>query len=174
VSASITSRLVARARQRGCVLVPYGRWDGADVTLQVTQGRWEGLGEGHGRLRRRKVTVVARGRGTAARPKEITMWMPGLAVVPPHDPTPGTRSRPAAVLPAAGQPAEAERDAQPSPAPGVEGATGLAPVTSILPLPSGRDRAAWPGPLAGGAAARVAAAVVPPASTPPEAVGEQA
>ena len=33
VSGSVTSRLVARARQRGCVLVPYGRWDGADVTL---------------------------------------------------------------------------------------------------------------------------------------------
>jgi hypothetical protein len=90
VSASIASRLVARARQRGCVLVPYGRWDGADVTLQVTQGRWEGLGAGHGRLRRRKVTVIARGRGTAARPKEITMWMPGLAVAPPRDPAPGT------------------------------------------------------------------------------------
>jgi hypothetical protein len=79
VSASIASRLVARARQRGCVLVPYGRWAGADVTLQVMQGRWEGLGLGHGRLRRRKVTVVARGRGAAARPKEVTMWMPGAA-----------------------------------------------------------------------------------------------
>jgi hypothetical protein len=54
ISPSITSRLVARARQRGCVLVPYGRWDGADVTLQVTQGQWEGLGAGHGRLRRRR------------------------------------------------------------------------------------------------------------------------
>jgi hypothetical protein len=89
VSASIASRLVARARQRGCVLVPYGRWDGADVTLQVTQGWWEGLGAGHGRLRRRKVTVIARGRGAAARPKEITMWMPGLAAAPPRDPAPG-------------------------------------------------------------------------------------
>jgi hypothetical protein len=84
VSASIASRLVARARQRGCVLVPYGRWDGADVTLQVMQGRWEGLGTGHGRLRRRKVTVIARGRGAAARPKEITMWMPGVAAPPPN------------------------------------------------------------------------------------------
>jgi hypothetical protein len=109
VSASIAGRLAARARQRGCVLVPYGRWDGADVTLQVTQGRWEGLGTGHGRLRRRKVTVVARGRGTAARPKEITMWMPGLAAAPPRDPAPGnpgpSRFRPIAVpsLPAAAQ-----------------------------------------------------------------------
>jgi hypothetical protein len=101
VSPSITSRLVARARQRGCVLMPYGRWDGADVTLQVTQGHWEGLDAGHGRLRRRKVTVVARGRGTAARPKEITMWMPGLSVAPPPDPASGTRSRPTAVPPPA-------------------------------------------------------------------------
>jgi len=77
VSASIASRLVARARQRGSVLMPFGRWDGADVTLQVMHGRWEGLGAGRGRLRRRAVTVTARGRGAAARPREITMWMPG-------------------------------------------------------------------------------------------------
>ena len=92
VSASIASRLVARARQRGCVLVPYGRWDGADVTLQVMQGRWEGLGAGHGRLRRRKVTVIARGRGAAARPKEITMWMPGVVAPPPNNPPPNNLS----------------------------------------------------------------------------------
>lgn len=103
VSASIASRLVARARQRGCVLVPYGRWDGADVTLQVTQGRWEGLGAGRGRLRRREVTVVARGRGAAARPKELTLWMPGMAALPaPAPPAPG--------LPAAGRDAAARED----------------------------------------------------------------
>lgn len=82
ISASIASRLVARARQRGSVLVPFGDWAGADVTLQVTAGRWEGLGTGHGRLRRREVTVLARGRGAAARPKEVTMWMPGVTVRP--------------------------------------------------------------------------------------------
>jgi hypothetical protein len=82
ISASIASRLVARARQRGSVLVPFGDWAGADVTLQVTAGRWEGLGTGHGRLRRREVTILARGRGAAARPKEVTMWMPGITVRP--------------------------------------------------------------------------------------------
>jgi hypothetical protein len=80
ISASVTGRLVARARQRGSVLVPFGRWDGADVTLRVVDGRWEGLGAGHGRLRRREVTVLARGRGAAARPKELTMWMPGVTI----------------------------------------------------------------------------------------------
>jgi hypothetical protein len=88
VSATLAGRLAARARQRGSVLVPFGRWAGADVTLEVTQGRWEGLGEGRGRLRRRRVTVLARGRGAAARPREITLWMPGT-VVPPEPVPPG-------------------------------------------------------------------------------------
>ncbi|WKU07572.1 hypothetical protein [Micromonospora sp. HUAS LYJ1] len=90
VSAPVADRLAARARQRGCVLVPYGRWAGADVTLQVVRGVWEGLGPGRGRLRRREVTVSARGRGAAARPKEITMWLPGdglTRVVPRAAPT---------------------------------------------------------------------------------------
>jgi hypothetical protein len=91
VSGSIAGRLVARARQRGSVLVPFGNWAGADVTLQVMQGMWEGLGAGRGRLRRREVTVVARGRGAAARPREITMWMPGVSVTPPG---PGGAGRP--------------------------------------------------------------------------------
>ncbi|GAA0407472.1 MULTISPECIES: hypothetical protein [Micromonospora] len=77
VSASVAGRLAARARQRGSVLVPYGRWDGADVTLQVVRGVWEGLGSGRGRLRRREMTISARGRGAAARPKELTVWLPG-------------------------------------------------------------------------------------------------
>ncbi|NLU77476.1 hypothetical protein HCA58_03515 [Micromonospora sp. HNM0581] len=77
VSASVTDRLAARARQRGSVLVPYGRWDGADVTLQVVRGIWQGLGSGRGRLRRREVTVTASGRGAAARPREVKVWLPG-------------------------------------------------------------------------------------------------
>ncbi|WP_223884221.1 hypothetical protein [Micromonospora craniellae] len=77
VSTSVAARLAARARQRGSVLVPYGRWDGADLTLQVVRGAWEGLGPGRGRLRRREVTISAHGRGAAARAKEITVWLPG-------------------------------------------------------------------------------------------------
>ncbi|MER7456548.1 hypothetical protein [Micromonospora sp. NPDC126480] len=95
VSAPVASRLAARARQRGTVLVPYGRWDGADVTLQVTRGAWQGLGTGRGRLRRREVTVSARGRGAAARPREATVWLPGDAltrVVPRPVPGPPAAS----------------------------------------------------------------------------------
>nr|MDT0662076.1 hypothetical protein [Micromonospora sp. DSM 115978] len=81
VSASVTGRLAARARQRGSVLVPYGGWEGADVTLRVVRGTWEGLGAGRGRLRRREVTIAALGRGAAARPKEIRIWLPGDATM---------------------------------------------------------------------------------------------
>jgi hypothetical protein len=77
VTATVAGRLAARARQRGSVLVPYGRWDGADLTLHVVRGMWEGLGQGRGRLRRRELTILARGRGAAARPKEVKVWMPG-------------------------------------------------------------------------------------------------
>lgn len=79
VPASIAGRLAARARQRGSVLVPYGLWEGADVTLRVIRGVWEGLGQGRGRLRCRQVTIAARGRGAAARPKEVTVWMPAAS-----------------------------------------------------------------------------------------------
>jgi hypothetical protein len=77
VTASVAGRLAARARQRGSVLVPYGRWEGADLTLRVVRGGWEGLGQGRGRLRRREVVISAHGRGAAVRPKEVKVWLPG-------------------------------------------------------------------------------------------------
>jgi hypothetical protein len=87
VAGRIASRLSARARQRGCVLMPYGRWEGAEVTLAVIGGEWQGVGQGHGRLRSRQVTITARGRGAASRPKQARLWLPGPAGVPaPFDP----------------------------------------------------------------------------------------
>lgn len=77
VPASLATRLAARARQRGCVLVPLGRWPGADVTLEVVRASWHGLGSGRGRLRAREVELVVRGRGAAARPRRSLLWLPG-------------------------------------------------------------------------------------------------
>jgi hypothetical protein len=103
VAAPVAARLVARARQRGTVLMPYGGWDGADVTLRVVGGRWEGLAPGRGRLRRRRITVAARGRGAAARPRELTVWLPagapGYRAVPAGSPG-ATRLAPASAAPA--------------------------------------------------------------------------
>jgi hypothetical protein len=79
VTDRVASRLAARARQRGSVLVPYGRWPGADLTLTATHGRWDGLGAGHGRLRFRELTITARGRGEAARPRQVRVRLPGPA-----------------------------------------------------------------------------------------------
>ena len=72
-------RLVARARERGAVLVQLGPgWpEGADVQLEVTRARWEGLDDGHGFLQARKVRVVGAGRGESARPRRVDLWLPG-------------------------------------------------------------------------------------------------
>jgi hypothetical protein len=76
VPAQVASRLTARARQRGAVLMPVGRWPGADITLEVTGAAWHGLGQGRGRLHRREMDVVAYGRGAAARPRHARLWLP--------------------------------------------------------------------------------------------------
>ena len=83
VAASLTGRLAARARQRGSVLIGCGRWPGADISIASTGSDWEGLDNGRGRLRRRRLTLVARGRGAASQPREITVWMPAYA--PMHE-----------------------------------------------------------------------------------------
>jgi hypothetical protein len=75
----LATRMAARARQRGAVLVAVGGWPGADVTLDVVRSSWHGLGEGVGRLRRRAVEVVASGRGAAVRARRAHLWLPGAS-----------------------------------------------------------------------------------------------
>jgi hypothetical protein len=84
-------RLVARVRERGAVLVTVGGdlpGQPGNVRLTVTSARWEGLGEKEsGYLRRRRVSVVASGRGEASRPRRAELWLPtekgGLAPATP-------------------------------------------------------------------------------------------
>lgn len=150
IAPTIASRLVARARQRGCVLMPFGPWAGADVSLQVTRGVWEGLGDGHGRLRRREVTVTARGRGAAARPKEITVWMPGITAPPPIPPAP---AQPIPATPAQLIPATPSSGAWATPLAGLttpitatataSSAPGRAALTTVVPV--GPARVGGPG-----------------------------
>jgi hypothetical protein len=72
--------LVARARDRGSVLVVVGRrraWPApADVELLVGEQRWHGLAEGAGHLQARRVAVESAGRGSAARPVRRELWLP--------------------------------------------------------------------------------------------------
>ncbi len=73
-------RLAARARTRDAVLIPFltgeAGWPGTDVRLSVREGNWSGIGAGYGRLQRRRVTVLAEGRGQAARPRSAQLWLP--------------------------------------------------------------------------------------------------
>lgn len=77
ISPGARRSLAARARQRGSVLLPLGRWPGADVELDCRAGAWCGAEAGHGRLRSREVVVRAVGRGTAARPRAVRLLLPG-------------------------------------------------------------------------------------------------
>jgi hypothetical protein len=71
-------RLMAKARDRGAVMVTVGGSTGlpADVRLSVASAVWEGLGQGHGRLRARRMDVVATGRAAAARERRVSLWLP--------------------------------------------------------------------------------------------------
>jgi hypothetical protein len=76
VSADVASRLSARARQRGTVLISIGRWPGAELTLATITATWHGLGQGRGRLRSQEIEVVASGRGAAARTRRLRLLLP--------------------------------------------------------------------------------------------------
>jgi len=70
VAPSRARGLVARARHRGGVLVVTGgAWPGAELELHAKVDRCTGLGQGHGRLRARELSVRVRGRGQAVRPR---------------------------------------------------------------------------------------------------------
>jgi hypothetical protein len=92
VTDRVASRLAARARQRGSVLVSYGEWTGADLALAAGAAAWSGLGAGHGRLRCRELTITARGRGAATRPRRVRVRLPDpggrLAPAPAPAPAP--------------------------------------------------------------------------------------
>ena len=75
--AQVRRRIEATVRRFGGVLVVAGEWDGAQTRLSVAQQEWTGIGTGHGRLRARRVQVVADGRGGAAQPRSVWLWLPG-------------------------------------------------------------------------------------------------
>jgi hypothetical protein len=70
-------RLAGVLRRSGTVLLVAGPWPGAQVQLSVESASWEGVGRGHGLLRRRQVRVTASGRGAASVPRTAELWLPG-------------------------------------------------------------------------------------------------
>lgn len=70
------SRLTARLRKRGSVLLTLGDWPRADERTGIADIEWVGLGQGYGHLQARRVTVEVQ-RGTApARTRRL--WFPDL------------------------------------------------------------------------------------------------
>jgi hypothetical protein len=77
VNDQVGRRLAAVLRRSGSILLAADRWQGAEVRLRVTSASWDGVGQGHGLLRGRRVTVAAAGRGAAASGRYAEMWLPG-------------------------------------------------------------------------------------------------
>ena len=83
------SRLAARLRDRGTVLLVQGAWPQAEASLDVGDPEWSGLGRGHGYLAGREVTVTATSRRWP-RAKRERMLLPGpdgqvALVAPAHE-----------------------------------------------------------------------------------------
>jgi len=73
------ARLAARLRQRGCTLIVVGGWPQAEAMLRIDSSRWSGLGQGHGYLSGREVTVASAGRTGFDRPRRARLWLPDAA-----------------------------------------------------------------------------------------------
>ncbi|MGW4645875.1 hypothetical protein [Kitasatospora sp. NPDC004289] len=76
VQPRVAEQLTTVARRGGCALVVSGEWPGARVRLRVAARSWEGVGQGRGRLRARRLVVEAGGRGAAARERQHHLWLP--------------------------------------------------------------------------------------------------
>src|SRR6478735_5051011 len=69
------SRLAARLRDRGAVLLVQGPWPQAEAVLEVDAPEWTGVGRGHGYLSGREVTVTASSRRWP-RPRRARLLLP--------------------------------------------------------------------------------------------------
>ena len=125
-------RLVARARERGAVLMAVGGdlpGERSPVRLTVVTAAWTGLGEGWGHLAGRRMTVETGGRGEAARPRRAELWLPDAdgavgAVEPVTDPIPLHPRAPGAARGRRRRPRGATGPAGPSEPSGPSGPTG--------------------------------------------------
>ncbi len=91
--AGTARRLQARLQSRGAVLIVVGdpgRF-ACDVEIGVQSAIWEGLGDGVGRLMRRRLTLSVSGRRLGC-PRQAEVWLPGLdgGIEAVHVPVPAT------------------------------------------------------------------------------------
>jgi hypothetical protein len=93
VRAADASRLAARLRDRGGVLLVDGQWPQAAATLTLAGASWDGLGAGHGHLSSRTVTVTVATRHAPPRQARLTLptTVGGLAALPTPAAVPDSR-----------------------------------------------------------------------------------
>lgn len=77
VGAKDVSRISARLRQRGGILIAYGDWPRSEARVSMRDVEWVGLGQGHGHLQGRQATVEVQ-RGTAPA-RRARLWLPDPA-----------------------------------------------------------------------------------------------
>jgi len=85
------SRLSARLRTRGSVLVVWGDWPRCDARLGLADVEWHGAGWGNGHLKARQATVEVR-KGTAPAVQR-RLWLPDDHLIARAIPTPATELR---------------------------------------------------------------------------------
>ena len=82
LSPSLARRLQTRVQSRGGVLVVVGAAGALSIDLQLVSAvhEWEGLGDGHGHLQRRRVSLQLDGRRHGqhhGRSTRHDVWLPG-------------------------------------------------------------------------------------------------
>lgn len=93
--AAAVRRVQQRMQARGAVVVTIsdnGTWHG-DVTIRAHRARWEGVADGHGFLRARRVELEATGR-RVPRPRRAELWLPGPTATIETVPVTPTELRP--------------------------------------------------------------------------------
>ena len=95
LSAAVLRRVLARVQARESVLLAVGEPGPLvpDVAMDASAAVWEGLADGWGHLRGRRVNVTATGR-RVPRARRAELWLPGPGgtVAAVEDPIPALRS----------------------------------------------------------------------------------
>ena len=92
---AVVRRVHQRVQARGAVVVVIGEtaaWS-SDVTLRTLEATWEGVADGHGHLRARRVVLESSGR-RVPRPRRAELWLPGPAAAVEAIPAPPSVLRP--------------------------------------------------------------------------------
>lgn len=76
VTSGEASRLAARLRTRGAMLIVSGSWPGSEARFEIESNTWTGLGDGEGLLTARRATVVVTGRRAAVHTRRHQLWLP--------------------------------------------------------------------------------------------------